>query len=146
MLLGLGRVEQIYQGRAGGSAEAVYDLHSFFLNAYHLRDWLATDPATALTRKAIDAWIQASTELRICGDFANRAKHVVLSRTPWIDAQTGVTRQDVTVQLPSFGSRNVGTASHSWTIAAGGKSYDALELARDVVDAWTTLLQGHGLI
>jgi len=36
-------VEQIYNGRESGSAEAVYDLHSFLLNAYHLRDWLGDE-------------------------------------------------------------------------------------------------------
>jgi hypothetical protein len=41
VLVGFGRLEAIYQGREGGSVEAVYDLYSFFLPAFHLRDWLA---------------------------------------------------------------------------------------------------------
>jgi hypothetical protein len=145
VFLGLDRLRRIYSGREGGSANAVYDLHSFFLNAYHLRDWIAEDGSTGIGLPQIDAAIRASTELSVCADFANRLKHVVLTRHR-LDPQTGVTRQDVTVRLPAFGSGNVATASHSWTISAGGRSYDALELAGDVVAAWTTFLQGHGLI
>jgi len=146
VLLGLRRVEQIYAGREGGSAEAVYDLYSFFLHAYHLRDWLAADPATGLSSTAIDAAIQASTVLGICGDFANRVKHVVLTRKPWRDAQTGVTRQNVVVRPATVGSQNVGSASHSWTITSEEQEYDALELAKNVVRAWEELLKGHDLL
>jgi hypothetical protein len=82
VLIGLARVEQIYWGRAGGSAEAVYDLYSFFLNAFHLRDWLVE--TTSLTLQQVDGEIDTSTALQACVDFANRVKHFKLDpkRTP----------------------------------------------------------------
>jgi len=48
VFLGLDRLRRIYSGREGGSANAVYYLHSFFLNAYHLRDWIAEDGSTGI--------------------------------------------------------------------------------------------------
>lgn len=146
-LIGLGRVEEIYEGREGGGSEdAVFDLHAFFQAAFHMRDWLANDPTTGLDSGMINANVGATTEFKVCADFANGTKHLELSRPPWIDQQTGVTRQDVTVAPPTAGSRDVGSASHAWKLTAAGQDYDALGLARNVVRIWETFLKTKGLL
>jgi hypothetical protein len=47
--LGLWRVEAIYEGRQGDSADALYDVYSFFLNCHELRDWLAADKVSGMS-------------------------------------------------------------------------------------------------
>jgi hypothetical protein len=89
------RGDRIYRGIEGGSAEAVYDLYSFFLNAYHFRDWLIG--ADGLEDEKIKQAMRRSKALSVCRDFAMGVKHFKLDRPAWVDPQTGTTRQDVTV-------------------------------------------------
>ncbi len=85
--------------------------------------------------------------LRICADLANRTKHLVLTQEPWIDKDTAAVRQDVAVRVPSAGAVPPrAAASHAWTIEADGQSYDALNLARDIVHAWEQFLRARGLL
>lgn len=138
--IGLNRIERIYAGGVDSSAEARYDMHSFFLNAYHLKDWLA-DPLAKVAKREVERLVKDSTELSICADLANRMKHFALtSKHPKIDNNTDVASQSVNVDVGR------GVVCHSWTIEGGAQSYDALDLANKVRDVWEQFLRSKGLI
>jgi hypothetical protein len=130
--IGLRRIDAIYEGRHGDSTEAVYDLFSFFLNCYHLRDWLAADILSGMSHKKATKVIQRSTHLRVCGDLVNRTGRAVLARC-WVDSKRSPTPQDAGV-------------AHRWEIVAGDATFDAFELALNCVAAWETALTDRRLL
>lgn len=144
--IGLERVKAIYAGRdSGGSAEAVYDLYSFFVNCSHLADWLTKPQPPALNwSKVVKPHIKASPPLRTCRDLANRTKHFGLTDSPWISQDTAPTSQSVEIVI---GGNGVGSVKHLWTIEAPlHASYDALELAELCVGDWAHLLRVEDLL
>ncbi len=38
------------------------------------------------------------------------------------------------------------TVEHTWEITSGGRTYDALDLADEVIDAWDDWLRSKGLV
>ena len=137
--LGLWRVEAIYEGRQGDSADALYDVYSFFLNCHELRDWLAADKVSGMSWRKATKVIKRSTYLRVCAGLANRTKHVELTRH-WLDSNTSPVPHDATVFA------RTGKAAHRWEIAAGDATYDALDLAANCVAEWERALTDRGLL
>ena len=137
--LGLRRVEAIYEGRQGDSADVLYDLYSFFLNCHELRDWLAADKVSGMSRKRATKVIKGSAYLRVCADLANRTQHAELTRH-WIDSNTSPVPHDATIFV------GPGKVAHRWEIAAGDATYDALDLAANCVAEWERTLTDRGLL
>lgn len=90
-------IRSIYVGRAGGTESAVDDVQSFFEAIHHLKDWLANNSASGVTKADGDALINSSATLQVCADLANGAKHLVLTSTRTGDRSTSIARNDVTV-------------------------------------------------
>jgi hypothetical protein len=137
--LGLRRVEAIYEGRQGDSADVLYDLYSFFLNCHELRDWLAADKVSGMSWRKATKVIKGSAYLRVCADLANRTQHAELTRH-WIDSNSSPVPHDATVFV------GTGKAAHRWEIAAGDATYDALDLAANCVAVWERALTDRGLL
>jgi hypothetical protein len=137
--LGLRRVEALYEGREGDSADALYDLYSFFLNCHELRDWLAADKVSGMSRKKATKVIKRSAYLRVCADLANRTTHAELTRH-WIDSNTSPVPHDAAVFV------GTGKTAHRWEVAAGDATYDALDLATNCVAEWENALADRGLL
>jgi hypothetical protein len=133
--LGLWRVEAIYEGRQGDSADA----YSFFLNCHELRDWLAADKVSGMSWRKATKVINGSAYHRVCAGLANRTKHVELTRH-WIDSNTSSVPHDATVFV------RTGKTAHRWEIAAGDATYDALDLAANCVAEWARALTDRGLL
>lgn len=128
--LGLARIQDIYDGRAEpeGTEGAVYDVYSFFLHCFHLRDWIQKDSQLANSvRDQAQSHLKGSPELSVCADVANRSKHSVLTRSYTGNLQTGPSGNDVTVM-------GGGHASHAFRVSSGGGEWDALDLAKACVE------------
>jgi hypothetical protein len=152
--VGHGRLHEVYAGRPGGTIEAEYDMVSFFLHCFHLKDWLKNDPHGP--DADVEAWVANSEPLRVCADFANNAKHLQITQTFRDDAATWSTQQNVTFRAPTVQARaHVGIpgteprlvdptsgplAAHSWRISSAERSFDALELADACVASWREFL------
>ncbi len=136
---GLRRVVEIYEGREGDSADALYDVYSFFLHCHHLADWLSADKLSGVSRRKATRIIKKSAHLRVCADLANRTRHAEVARH-WIDSNTS----PVPLDAPIFGE--TGRAAHRWEITAGDVVYDALDLARECRCDWQRVLEHRGLL
>jgi hypothetical protein len=136
--IGLRHLVAIYEGREDDSADAVYAVYAFFLNCHHLRDWLAADKVSGMSRRKATKVIMRSPYLRACADLADRTKHVEV--TPYrIASDTSRTQQDVNV--------HTGTGvAHRWEIAAGDATYGALDLAANCVADWEKALTHRRLL
>jgi hypothetical protein len=56
------------------------DFLNFFMNCYHLKDWIKNDSTLSSSIKSsVETFINSSKYLSICGDIANGAKHLTLT-------------------------------------------------------------------
>jgi len=123
---------------AASIQNANHDLHSFFVQAYHLKDSLIHDAGTTGVRATtIENTITADPHLALLADLANLDKHGKLSKAP----RSG--------DIPTWDVSGVSDGDAGWrlslTIRHKGKTHDGLSLAGDVASAWERQLNGWGL-
>lgn len=116
------------------------DVYAFFMNCYHIRDWLIKDPINPLTQSIVDNHIN-STILAVCADICNSIKHLSLDRTP----RSG--------PAPTFGTKTYGlnlsvgneakiTLQEFWVHTSVG-AINAFELATQCMSAWEAFLNNN---
>ena len=80
------RFKQINDGtdeRKPSTAEFEDDVFAFFVNCYHIRDWLINDlEYRAHTQRQVDNYINVTMPLAICADICNGMKHLTRNRDP----------------------------------------------------------------
>ncbi len=115
------------------------DLWSFFQNSWHLKDWIKHDPSISnRSRKRILKAAEASEDLKICADLANRSKHFEL-KNKRRDAK--VTSRNTSV-FP--GQNRPSESTHIITLDDGSQQV-AQELAEKIVVVWSEILAKEGL-
>src|SRR5580700_4784964 len=75
------RFKDINQGRLHTVASENYvdEIYAFFLNCYHLKDWIRNDPnAPQAVQQMVEKHINANRPLRLCADICNSLKHLRL--------------------------------------------------------------------
>jgi hypothetical protein len=80
--IGLHRIEQLTNGRdpSEGTAGASFDVYGFFLNCYHLSDWITHDDTLSdSAREGAKDYAHHNLVLKVCADITNRTKHGLLS-------------------------------------------------------------------
>ena len=122
-----------------GSAPVRDALFHFFVDAYHLKDWIKNDPAT--NRFGTDVETETGKHpLNLCADICNGVKHLELTKARTGDLTTAVKTQSVTVHVGSH-------SEHSWTVESAGRtSGRVLDLAVEIVTAWDTWLKSKSLL
>ncbi len=130
-------------GMSGDAIHAArHRLHSFYVQAYHIKDALKAEAATTgIPGETVEAAITAEPALALLADLANLDKHGTLNRSP---------RSGHVPRIVS-GSGTAATASDAgWRldlqIEHGGRLLDGLMTAADAVDSWRRVLTGWGLL
>ena len=129
-------------------------LYHFCCDAFHLRDWiLNADGLSQNIKDAVEKFVPKgnpnppSLALAICADIANGFKHLNLTHpkvyTPGGPAEVVEHTQGSTFPrtFPHHFSAN------HWKIRTRvtGVEYNALDIAKDAVDAWDAWLPNNGL-
>jgi hypothetical protein len=57
------------------------DIYCFFMNCYHLKDWLINDTKFPASQDDIENFVNSNIELQICADICNSHKHFKLKRS-----------------------------------------------------------------
>lgn len=57
------------------------DIYWFFMNCYHLKDWLINDKKFPAQRDEVESYINSNEELKICADICNSQKHLKLNKS-----------------------------------------------------------------
>lgn len=131
------------QGRSHDMPSDNYldEIYAFFMNCYHLKDWIKHDGTLAPTvQRAVEPYINSSRPLKLCADICNSLKHLSL-----ISSRSG--------ENPAFGKKQFGLALGTRPTTINLKSeidttngaIDAFQLATECVDAWDTFLAANGL-
>ena len=138
------RFETIDQGRPHEvhSDNYVDEIYAFFLNCYHVKDWIRNDSSLpAAVRDSVEGHVNSEGSLRLSADVCNGLKHVHLNRK-----RSG--------ERPKFGRKlfkvglGVGvptTISLKYEITTDSGPIDAFELATECVDCWKRFVTAHGL-
>ena len=123
-------VDAIERRRGLGSvSQAELEMQDAFIHfvqdAWHLKDWLKSDPATSSLREIVERDIPQGGYLRMCQDLANATKHLAERKS-----DTGLGQQ------PRYG----------WLVISKDHEIDPLQFAMEVVKSWDSWLREHHLI
>jgi len=141
------RLRRMYAGQPHrqGNEELVDDVYAFFLNCYHLKDWLIHDAAyVSHSKPEIEDYITNTAALALCADICNSIKHLSLS-----NSRSGAAPQfKGTHLIMDFGDDFSTVQSNPElpvitlrvNLEHAGQHVDALDLANDAVAAWETLV------
>lgn len=136
---------KLAQGRTHDleSVNYVDDIYAFFMNCYHLKDWLKNDRnIVASIRNAVEPYINSDESLCLCADICNSLKHFDLPRSPRSQAD------------PAFGAKRYAIAlepgketiiSLKLEVTTRDGPIDAFQLATNCVVAWEKFLDTHHL-
>jgi len=139
------RFAAIDQGRPHDTPSENYldEIYAFFLNCYHLKDWLKNDSTLAVhIQQSVEPYINSSRVLMLCADICNSLKHLRLT-----GSRSG--------ENPAFGRKqfavDLGTGvttsiSLKYEVVTDIDAVDAFSLATDCVAAWEAFLRANGLL
>lgn len=138
------RCAAINQGRVHEAASDNYvdEIYAFFLNCYHLKDWIIADPAALPTNQRVENYINSSTPLKLCADICNSLKHLRLTHPPRSGENPVFGKKHFAVQL---GPGDPTRISLKYEIDTKSGPVDAFELATECVAAWNAFLSTNGL-
>jgi hypothetical protein len=138
------RFREIDAGRTHTRVSDFYQdvAHAFFLDCFHLKDWLKNDPTSGISSGDVERFLASSSSLQLCADLANGSKHLVLT-TPRVDPATRMSRRHFKVGLASGQPT---TISAKYEIRAGGQVSDAFQVASSCRQEWEQFLKRKGLL
>jgi hypothetical protein len=119
----------------------VDDIYAFFLNCYHLKDWIKDDGTVATNiQEAVETHINSNRALKLCADICNSLKHLHLK-----SSRSGET---LAFGRKQFGL-DVGAAPTiiklKYEVNTSTGPIDAFQLATDCIGAWDAFLNANGL-
>ena len=117
------------------------EIYAFFMNCYHLKDWIKHDSTVAATvQQAVEPHINSNRPLKLCADICNSLKHRRL-----MSSRSG--------EGPTFSKKDFGltlgtaptTINLKYEVNTTTGPVDAFQLATECVDAWDAFLTANGL-
>lgn len=134
------RFTEIDSGRVHNKTSDFYEdeIYAFFLNCYHLKDWIKNDPTVGAAATMVEDFISSNKNLSLCVDICNGLQHLVL-----VSSRSG--------QNPQFGKRDFHLQlggqqqiiSVKYTIDTMTGSIDAFTLATNCLEAWKSFIQSN---
>ncbi len=127
------RFEEIAKGRLHDQDSEHYRdvTYAFFMNCYHLKDWIKNDCTAGTRAQTVESFIDGSSEMSLCADICNAHKHLVLtSSRSGQNPQRGPTRYEVGLDSAPA------TIAVQYTIDTASGPVDAFSLATKCVAAW----------
>lgn len=123
----------------------VDDVHAFFLNCHHLKDWLKNDSSySAHADQEIEDYVTKTPALAICADICNGLKHLVLDpkRSPRSGDEPTIGGKNIELTLTASlsGPKVPPKISIKFEIQHAGMKWDGFQLATDALAAWTSFI------
>ncbi len=135
------RFAEIDQGRPHdrGCLHYLDEVYSFFLNCYHLKDWLKKDPGFPGSTE-VESYIDANQELQLCADICNAYKHHQLDKPPRSAGNPRVGGQKINLELGG----GQAAIKIKFTIDTASGPRDAFELATKCLQLWKDFIVAKG--
>lgn len=124
--------------------------YAFFQSCYHLRDWLKQ--CGVVENEELNAFFKDSVEMGICRNICNGAKHLTvkhpgenpeahLENLQSIGASLAVMREH-----DPYATACKEKVEFKVIVLAGGKKWNALDLATECLKQWERFLSAHSLL
>jgi hypothetical protein len=138
MIRSYNRFAVMDQGQEYDRSSENYDdeAFAFFLNCYHLKDWIKNDNAAGLAaQNDVENFINSSYPLKLCADICNSHKHLRL-KAPRSDGNPRFAKRHYKL----LGDRTATTISLKFEIETSRGPVDAFTLATQCVDEWKSFI------
>jgi len=123
----------------GNFEEAVDKCTSFFIQCYHLRDWLIK---SGVSKSAVDSFVRGKLCLSLCRDMANKQKHQSIDRykpdNSFVDFQVGVSTPISRFRDPLKQVSKLGVDVWEY-----GYPLDVLDVADQCIKDWSNFIESH---
>ena len=121
-------------------------IHTFFINCYHLKDWLANETGLSL-KSEIEQAINSSDAMVLCDCVANGTKHKTLRATPRRQQINSLELKSAINMTVVVGAAHKNRGSYNWYILVNNQTkVDGLQLATDCVRFWQDYLKSKGML
>jgi hypothetical protein len=131
------RFASIDRGRAYDPSSENYndDVFAFFLNCYHLKDWIKNDEgAGVIAQTDVEGFISSSYPLKLCADICNSHKHLRLKSSRSHEyPRLAMTRYSVHGGTPP-------TITVKYEIETSSGPMDAFTLATQCLSEWQSFI------
>ena len=117
------------------------EFYAFFVNCYHLRDWIENDDTVEpLTKRKVKDFIEQNECMCICADICNSIKHLKRERS------------DYSKKNPTFGGREFSLSlggepepiiKVKFSIETKTGTIDAFELASECIRKWGEFIKDN---
>ena len=117
------------------------EVHAFFINCYHLRDWIEKDDTVEQQKKdKVKCFIEKTPCMCLCADICIGRKHLKRERS------------DYSKKNPTFGGREFSLSLRGepkpiitvkFSIKTKDGTIDAFELASECVRKWGEFIKGN---
>ena len=117
------------------------EAYAFFLNCYHLKDWIIQDDTVNFANKqaTTEEFVSNNKYLSVCADICNRVKHLKLIKSPRSGKEPTFTRADYGLELGGPEAR----IRVKYEIDTAHGPMDAFELATNCLQAWRDLINKY---
>jgi hypothetical protein len=128
--------------RSPGEADAADDVFAFFMNCYHLQDWLKNDQSDP--HPEAEKFVNDTEVLRICRDLCNGLKHAVLDeRRRTTTYPTMTTTAAVLYDSVAGITDDLAVPIVQWLIVLDdGDERDTATVADECIKAWQRFIGG----
>lgn len=121
------------------------DLHAFYQNCYHLKDWIKNDPSCRAWSD-VEAYVTSDRWLSMCADLCNAQKHLVLNRHRSTESPAPAGGNISLLINDGLGGQEKVQISISYKISTSSGALDALEVANRSMQAWAAFLRANGAV
>ena len=128
----------------GSFDEPLDHVLAFFLNCYHIKDWLISGPQwldetdPEIKRRAVEQFVTDSEELKICADLCNGTKHFHFDRK--LRSEKPTTFRSTHTKIDLSHAKPIKTIRYTFRTPRGDD--DAYALAEQCLNAWRDFIWG----
>ncbi len=137
------RLAEIDQGKIHDRPSDFYkdEVYAFFMNCYHLKDWIISDDELNFPEKKnlTERFINHNHHLSVCADICNSLKHLKLSSRPRSGSEPKFAGAHYGLELGGQQPR----IKAKYVVETADGPMDAFELATRCLDAWRSFLNDH---
>ena len=134
-------IEQFSAATDDNFENAIDAFTSFFIQCYHLRDWLIS---SGYEQSIIDTFIRQNTWLSLCRDLANKQKHQEIKRykpeNDFIHDQFFGVSTPITRHYDYFIHKEPRFGIEAWGF---GMPVDVIEVADKCIEGWNKFLSSR---
>jgi len=132
-----GRFEKIDQGRPHTVASDYYidEIYAFFINCYHLKDWIQNDETVRLPQGKIEHFVHQNECMRVCKDICNGIKHLKRKSYSGGDPEFGPRKFSLDLGEPTT------IIKVKYSIITKTGTIDAFQLASECLQRWKEFIK-----